>query len=134
MRIEVAASKVAFSGKSAVIKAAKIVNGGDSPSGTLRLRLVASKTRYSGGTLYGYVVATRKLGKLSAGYMYTGIKGKVRYYKPKPGRYYMTLVLEEYTSDGYVIVDHVKFSKKDELINGGSSLSATIRLRFLRLK
>ena len=85
-----------ISGKSAFINAAKIVNKGDSTSGTLQLRLWATKTRYTGGSINGYVVATRRLGELSEVTATIRFKERSRIKKPRRGSYFMTLTLEEY--------------------------------------
>ncbi|MEY3896492.1 MAG: hypothetical protein RLZZ214_2012 [Verrucomicrobiota bacterium] len=101
-----------INGKAAFLNAAKIVNSGDSTSGTLQLRLWATKRRYTGGSINGYVVATRRLGELSAGYSYNSIQGRVPYKKPRRGSYFMTLTLEEYKNGGFVVIDSVSFSSK----------------------
>jgi hypothetical protein len=81
-------------------------------SGNLRLRLWATKKRYTGGVISGYAVATRSLRRLDAGKRITGIKGKVAFKKPPRGRYFMTLVLEEFRDGRYQIVDTATFTKK----------------------
>ena len=102
-----------ISAKGAFINAAKIVNSGDSTSGALRLRLWATKNRYTGGSINGYVVATRGLGELSAGYRLTiPSKEESCIKKPRRGSYFMTLTLEEYRNGGYVVIDSVNFRSK----------------------
>lgn len=92
------------------IKVAKINNPGSGKSGSLRLRLWAEKSKYAGGGLSGYILGTRSLNPLSAGYHYTNIKGKVRYTKPPSGRYHTVLTLEEFTSSGWKTRDYISFS------------------------
>lgn len=104
------ASSWATSGNQVEIKVAKVSNKASGRSGSLRLRLWAVKKRYSGGRISGYIIGTRSLKPLSAGYAYTNISGKVPYKRPPSGRYYTALTLEEYTSSGWVSRDWVSFS------------------------
>lgn len=100
-------------GSNCNLKAEKVSNNRDGgTSGTLRLRLWATKSRYKGGSITGYVVATRRLGQLQGGYYYSDIKGKVPVKRPPGGSYYMTMALEEYSGGRYYIVDYINFSNK----------------------
>ena len=95
------------------IKVAKVANLRNSgKSGSLRLRLWAVKKRYKGGRIKGYVMGTRNMNPLKAGYQYTDLGGKVALKRPPSGRYYTTLTLEEYTSSGWAIRDFISFSGK----------------------
>jgi hypothetical protein len=58
------------------------------------------------------VVATRRLGELSAGESYHSIQGRVAFKKPRQGSYFMTLTLEEYKNGGFVVIDSVSFRSK----------------------
>ena len=78
-------------------------------SGTLRLEIWATSSPYSGGTINGYVMGTRALGTLEAGFSFNDISGFVSFTSPPAGIYYTTIALEEYTDAGYVIVDYVTF-------------------------
>lgn len=92
------------------ISTARISNENTSGySGTLRLRLWATKTPYSGYRISGYVLGYKKYSPLNAGYYYYDIKSTVTYNKPPRGTYYTTLTLEEYTTSGYVIRDYINF-------------------------
>lgn len=99
-------------GRSVSLNAGQVINSGDGTSGTLRLRLWATRSRYAGGSMFGYPVATRTLGVLDGGYNFNAVRGNVRYVKPRRGAYFMTLALEEYTADGYVIVDYRNFNSR----------------------
>jgi hypothetical protein len=93
------------------IRTAKVINPANSrKSGSLRLRLWAVRSRYTGGPLSGYVLGTRSLAPLAAGYQYTNIKGRVPYRKPPSGKYFTTITLEENTTSGWVVRDYLSFS------------------------
>jgi hypothetical protein len=94
------------------IKVAKVSNSRSSGSlsGTLRVRVWATKNRYTGGTINGYVLGTRSLDQLKGGYYLSSISGDVTYTSPPAGDYYTTLTLEEYTNSGWVIQDYLNFS------------------------
>jgi hypothetical protein len=110
-----------ISGNSIDIEAGRVENLSSSgTSGTLRLRIWATASPYSGGTINGYVLGTRSLGTLQAGYYYSNISGSVTYSAPPPGTYYTTLTVEEYTGSGYTIRDYLTFSGSD-VFGGGSS-------------
>lgn len=78
-------------------------------SGTLRLQVWATTTPYYGGTISGYIMGTRSLGQLNGGYEFSNISGYVPFRSPPSGSYYTTMTLEEYTANGYVIIDYVTF-------------------------
>jgi hypothetical protein len=79
-------------------------------TGSLRLRVWATRSRYAGGSMRGYVLGTRRLQPLAPGYYYTGISGDVALARPPRGSYYTTMTLEEYTTSGWVIRRHRNFS------------------------
>jgi len=93
------------------IKATKILNGrSGGTSGTLRLQVWATRSPYSGGTISGYIMGTRTLGTLPAGYSYNNIEGNVAFTAPPAGTYHTTLTLAEYQNGSFVIVDYVTFT------------------------
>jgi hypothetical protein len=100
------------SGKRCDLRITKVVNNGSGKSGSLRLRLWATSRKYSGGRISGYPFAVRSLGQLRGGYHFNNVKGFVSYKKPPKGRYYVTLTLEEYTSEGYKIKDYLTFNSR----------------------
>jgi hypothetical protein len=93
------------SGSRIDIQATKVINTRASTTGSLRLRVWVTRSRYTGGTIYGYVIGTRNLGTLRSGYSFGNIKGSVSYTRPPAGTYYSSVVLEEYTPTGWTIVD-----------------------------
>ena len=101
----------AISGSSINIKVAKVSNLATSgSSGSLRLRVWATKSRYTGSSITGYVLGTRGLNPLKANHYYSNVAGKVSYKRPPAGTYYTTITLEEYTGSGWRIRDYVNFS------------------------
>ena len=78
-------------------------------SGTLALQIWATTDVYNGGDLVGYPIGTLHLRPLRAGSAYVQIDYFVRYKAPPPGLYFTTITLEEFTADGYVIVDYENF-------------------------
>ena len=77
-------------------------------SGTLRVRLFATSTRYTGGdVLEGYLLATKRVGRLSA-QSNISFSRSTFFHPPPPGEYYVTMTLEEYFQ-GWNIVDYVTF-------------------------
>jgi hypothetical protein len=92
------------------IKVARVSNLSKSiTSGSLRLRVWATRSRYSGRRIPGHILGTRNLNPLQPGYYYSNISGYVRYTRPRPGRYYTTITLEEYNSGFWVVKDYINF-------------------------
>jgi len=85
-------------------------NNATGTSGSLRLRLWATRSPYSGGTISGYILGTHNLNPLKAGYEYTSVHGYVSYNPPPHGYYYTTITLEQYTTSGWYISDYVTFN------------------------
>jgi hypothetical protein len=85
-------------------------NNASGTSGSLRLRLWAIRSQYAGGTISGYVLGTRNLNPLQAGYEYTNVHGYVSYNPPPSGYYYTVITLEQYTASGWYISDYVAFN------------------------
>lgn len=99
------------SGNQVKISVAKVENrNAYGQSGTLRLRLWASKTPYSGSPISAYLLGTVTLGPLNAGYYYGNIATYTDYVKPPPGYFYTTIILEEYASGTYYLKDFITFS------------------------
>lgn len=106
----------ATAGTTVNIVAAKVSNSASGgKSGSLRLRLWAAKSKFSGGTLNGYIMGTRTLKPLTANHYYSNISGKVKYNRPPSGKYYTILTLEEYTNSGWVIRDYINFTGRKKL-------------------
>lgn len=99
------------SGRTININAEKVSNNSTSrTSGTLRLRIWATRSAYTGGNISGYVMGTRPLGQLQPNQYYANISGSVSHTRPPRGTYFTTITLEEYDGSGYVIVDYLNFS------------------------
>jgi hypothetical protein len=84
-------------------------NAGGS-SGSLRLRLWATRSPYAGGSISGYVLGVHNLNPLPAGYYYSTVHGYVPFSRPPSGYYFTTITLEQYTATGWYISDYVTFS------------------------
>src|SRR5262249_24938698 len=127
--LSASASNVSFSGNctweingsSINIEVGRVDNDdpAGSRSGRLRLRLWATSTRYSGGTINGYVLGVHALDPLAGQYYYQNISGYVSYTAPPAGTYYTTITLEEYTGSGYVIRDYLTFDGTSQFGGGG---------------
>jgi hypothetical protein len=101
----------ATSGSSINISATKVMNlSYTSSTGSLRLQIWATRSRYTGGTISGYVLGRRNLNPLQPRYYYSNISGSVSYTRPPRGTYYTTITVEEYTSSGWVIRDYINFN------------------------
>jgi len=102
--------KWSISSGSATLSAEKISNNGSQTSGSLRLRLWATSSPFSGGTISGYVLATSaSLNPIEAGYYYSDLNLRGAFRRPPKGWYYTTLTLEQYTSSGWQIFDYGNF-------------------------
>ena len=86
-----------ISGSNLVITAGRVDNNGNTSSGTLRLRVFASRTKYTGNsTLNGYVMGTTSLGQFSARSYMSNISRTVSFTRPPSGTYWTVMVLEDY--------------------------------------
>lgn len=109
--------KVAWktSGQKVNIRVGKVANlSNTGKSGSLRLRLWALRSPYTGGSISGFVMGTRTLSPLTGGYAYTKIKGHVAFRRPPAGKYYTAVTLEEFTTSGWVVRDYTSFSGKNQ--------------------
>jgi hypothetical protein len=80
-------------------------NGGR--TGTLKLVLYATDYPYRGGSLRGYNLFERKLEPLDSGYYYYDVSKSGWCTYPPSGSYSIAIVLMEYISYDYKIVDYV---------------------------
>lgn len=83
-------------------------NGGT--SGTLKLKLWATSTPYTGGTISGYLLGEVNLGQLEGGHLFKNIQQTTKLRKPPGGVYFITIVLTEYNGQDF-IVDYMPFTK-----------------------
>ena len=107
------------SGSTLRMEVGRIDNYRYSTTGTLRLRLWATSSRYSGSALSGYILGESVLGQLSSRQAFVNIVRTVAYSPPPAGTYYTSFIVEEYTSSGYVIRDYHTFSTSDTWGGGG---------------
>ena len=80
-------------------------------SGTLRMRLWATTTPYEGGVLQGYPLATRRVGRVLAGFFLPDVyrRGPFRLPAIRDEYYHTTLTLEELVRGRWEIVDYLTF-------------------------
>jgi hypothetical protein len=101
----------ATSGSYITLKAQRVQNYNTTyTTGALRLRVWATRSRYTGGTITGYVLGTYNMSPLRAGYYYSNISGRVALTRPPRGTYYTTMTVEESTPTGWFIRDYVNFT------------------------
>ena len=95
-----------ISGSSVTIKAGRVTNNGNYTSGTLRLRLYALRSPYTGGTLSTYhTLGASTLGNLAAHSYWSNLAPRVAFNRPSTGSYYIMMSLEESTAAGWKIRD-----------------------------
>tara|TARA_B110000008_G_scaffold225148_1_gene226189 strand:- start:284 stop:685 length:402 start_codon:yes stop_codon:yes gene_type:complete len=80
-------------------------NGGR--TGTLKIAIYGTSYPYSGGYLNGYLLYESKLDPLDAGYYYYDVSKTGWCTYPPKGSYSLTILLLEYSSYDYEIVDYV---------------------------
>ena len=100
-----------YSQQTVSIKGDKIINkstGGK--SGTIKISLYLTSSQYTGGSITGYALTSYKFDQLSVGYQYNDINKLLNYdVNPPSDSYYVTLLLLEYTDNGFVIKDYLNF-------------------------
>ena len=79
-------------------------NGGS--TGTLKVAIWATNSRYYGGTINGYKLYEYKLEPLDAGLYYYDVSKTGWCTRPPSGSYYLTILLLEYNYN-YEIVDYI---------------------------
>jgi len=79
-------------------------------SGVLRIRLWATSTPYNNEpVLQGYPMATRRVGRVNAGFFIQNFSRSTFFRPPPSGNYYVTMTLEEFVPGGWNIVDFITF-------------------------
>lgn len=118
------------SGDRVTLRAAKVVNqSATRTSGSLKLSLWATASRYTGGSISGYETASIDLAPLSPNYHYSGIARETSFREPPAGVYWMTMLLSEWSGSEWLIVDHVSFSSQTSFGGpGGGGGSGALRL------
>tara|TARA_Y100001968_G_scaffold333485_1_gene396594 strand:- start:2044 stop:3750 length:1707 start_codon:yes stop_codon:yes gene_type:complete len=91
------------------LSASQVLNGRNGgSSGTLKLKLWASSSRYTGGAISGYILGEVNLGELDGGHYYSDIERNTTLRKPPDGAYFITMTLTEYNGED-VIIDYISF-------------------------
>src|SRR5438128_2189897 len=102
------------------------------PSGSIRLELWATATRYAGGTINGYVLASYQFSQvLGPNRYYANVSQTVPFTTPPNGTYYTTLTLEEYNGSAWVIQDSVTYDTTNTFGPGGGSPANTSPFGYL---
>jgi len=79
-------------------------------TGGIRVTVWATKNRYTGGRITGWILGYVQKEQLQKGYVYKKIETTVPYSPPPLGQfYYITIALSEYDGREYVIRDHYTF-------------------------
>ncbi len=104
--------KWAVSGQAGTVdlQVAKITHTRSGSTGTLKLALWATDAPYRGGGIKGYQLGFVTKAALKPGYSYSAVKNLAPYKKPPSGRYYLSLVLSEFSGGDYKIVDYLPSS------------------------
>ncbi len=103
---------------SVVLKGGKVLNPSpENATGSLKMQLWATDSPYRGGTIRGTLLAsTGKLEGLGPQQFYKNLVRTEKVSRPNVRRSYsINLVLLEYRSQGYAIVDHVTLSNRRTL-------------------
>lgn len=102
------------------LKVSKVVNNqSNTTSGSLKLKLYATKQAYNGGSINGYVLAETNLGQLQPNTYFHSINRQPSFNQPPDGEYYLTLVLTEYNGQDYIVA-YQKFSGTETFDSGNS--------------
>jgi len=101
-------------GNNITLRADYIRNARNSRTGTIKMQLWATKYKYRGGYINGYVVGEANLGELYANRYFRNVSRTVYFNSPPPGYYYLTMVLAEYGHNGsYRTMDYINYRRKE---------------------
>jgi hypothetical protein len=84
-------------------------------SGTLRLKLWATESEYSGGMISGHILGEYTLGVLEGGKYFPDVIQTVNYNAPPEGDYYITMTLTEWGGSEDHILDYRIFDGRVSL-------------------
>jgi hypothetical protein len=113
------------SGSSITLEANRISNTRWSTgTGTLKLTLWATSTRYSGGSINGYVMGEDTFSPLGAGRAYSNVASTVTFSQPPAGTYFVTMTLSEFSSGSYRIKDYFTFNNQVTIGGAGGGGSS----------
>lgn len=82
-------------------------------SGDLKIMLWATRDKYRGGYINGFVVAQSRIGRLRGNNFFSRVSRDASFYAPPRGRYFMTLTLSEYRYGRYEIVDYINYNRRE---------------------
>lgn len=82
----------------------KISHNRTANTGTIKLSAWATSSPYRGGSLQGYQLGFVTKEALKKGYSYPSIQTTTKYTAPPSGHYYVSIILSEYSGDGYKVV------------------------------
>ncbi|MBN2825711.1 MAG: hypothetical protein JXQ76_10320 [Campylobacterales bacterium] len=101
-------------GSNITLSADYIRNTRNARTGTLKMQLWATRSKYRGGYINGYIVGETTLDPLYANRYYRNVSRTVYFRQPPAGYYYMTLVLAEYRHNGqYQTMDYVNYRRQE---------------------
>jgi hypothetical protein len=93
------------------ISTGQVINSREGSSGSMKIIVWLTPTRYEGGPMNGYIAGHAELEPLEQGMMYDKIDFLVRYQEPPAGDYFVCFTLSEWDGEGYVIMDHHSFDE-----------------------
>lgn len=101
-----------------IVEAEKILNSSNTGSGSIKLELYATSSKYTGGTLSGHLMGEFDFNDpLDANTHYYDIQKTDDYVQPPDGSYYVTLLLLEYQDTDFYIVDYITFDNQLKVNN-----------------
>ena len=106
------------------LSASKVTFNGTGRTGTLKLKLWATTTRYAGGTISGYLLAEGRLGELRTNQYFDSPSLTVPYTAPPAGTYYITITVTEYDDGEDFTVDFATFDRT-VTVGGGDPVGAS---------
>lgn len=93
------------------VSTGKISHTRNGKTGSLRIAVWATSTRYAGGRIQGWILGQVRKQALEKARMYPEIGAVVDYKPPPSGRYFVTITLSEYDGSQYVIRDSFTFDE-----------------------
>jgi len=97
----------------------------DNLSGTLNLELWAVEAPYAGGAFQGLQIAQATLGSLAGEQRLDNLNIRVPAHLPVAGRWYLVLMLREWSADGFVTRDYTAFAQPYEVMAAAPVVEAS---------
>ena len=104
------------------LNASKVTYNGTGRTGTLKLKLWATTTRYAGGNISGYVLAEGRLGELRTNEYFDSPSLTTPYTAPPDGTYYITMTVTEYHGGEDLTADFATFDRTITVGRGGPGI------------